>query len=296
MFSSDKLKKLEELAGKLGKANVQLGSEWAKQVINSEANGEREDPMEPTIVKLEEAVTGEEVETAAGTYFRIRRNLKLAWPEAGETVKLYKSVFLGAGRRLEIDEKQSDLNALLHADPQAITYLDIETCGFSGTAIFLIGWCYFDGEDDMIVEQALARNYAEEAGIIAATCERLMKTHVLATYNGKRFDLPSICERAIIHRQTVPPVLAHVDLLDQTRARWKSVLPNCQLQTVERFLCKRPRTGDIHGSAIPQAYHDFVKTSDARKLKTIIHHNFLDIVTLAEMTARLLAGQEPENF
>jgi uncharacterized protein YprB with RNaseH-like and TPR domain len=194
------------------------------------------------------------------------------------------------------EESAADIATLLHADPQAITFLDIETCGLAGTSIFLIGWCYFDGDDDFIIEQAFARDYAEEAGIIAATCERLMKTHVLATYNGKRFDFPSISDRAIIHRQIVPPLLAHVDLLDQARARWKPLLPNCKLQTVELHLCRRPRHGDIPGSEIPQAYHDFVRTGDARNIKTIIHHNFLDIVTLAEITARLLAGENPETL
>jgi uncharacterized protein len=86
-----------------------------------------------------------------------------------------------------------------------------------------------------------------------------------------------------------------LDLLEQTRSRWKKCLPNCQLQTVELFLCRRPRHGDIQGHEIPQAYHDFVKNLDARKLKNIIHHNFLDIVTLAEITIRLLAGHEPES-
>jgi uncharacterized protein YprB with RNaseH-like and TPR domain len=291
MTLTDKLKKLKELAGKLGNDKIQLGSQWASEHQNNEQTGQNEFGK---ILPLSEAIAGEVVETVAGKYLRIRQNLKTVWPESSEIVQLYKDVFLNGGKSAGIEESD-EVTALLHADPQAITYLDIESCGLAGTSIFLIGWCYFDGNDDLVVEQAFARDYEEEAGIIYATCERLIKTHVLATYNGKRFDYPSICERAIIHRQVVPPLLAHVDLLYQARAKWKKSLPNCKLQTVETYLCSRRRHGDIPGAEIPQAYHDFVKTGDARKIKTIIHHNFLDIVTLAEITARLLAGENPKN-
>jgi uncharacterized protein YprB with RNaseH-like and TPR domain len=302
MLSDDKRKKLEELAGKLGKKKLQFGSDWAAQANISEKSSNNtkfkansKDDRQPK-VKLEDALEGQEAKTPVGTYFLIRRNLSTNWPESTEIRSLYKQVFTENDVAIEIDEKNQDLTALLKADPRKITYLDIETCGFSGTMIFLIGWCYFDGNDDIIVEQALARNYAEESAMIYAACERLMETQVIVSFNGKRFDMPSINERAIVNRQVAPPVLSHLDLLDQVRARWKKQLPNCKLQTVETILCQRPRTGDIHGSAIPQAYHDFVKTEDARKLKTIIHHNFLDVVTLAEITARLLSGQSPNDF
>jgi uncharacterized protein YprB with RNaseH-like and TPR domain len=291
MTFADKIKKLTDLAGKLGSDKIQLGSQWASTHLENERAEQQEFGK---ILPLRAAIVGEEIQTAVGKYFLIRRNLKTVWPESVKIVQLYKDVFLKGGMT-SVTMKSDDVAVLLQANPQAITYLDIETCGFSGTNIFLIGWCYFDGEDDLVVEQAFARDYAEEAGIIYAICERLMKTHVLATYNGKRFDFPSICERAIIHRQLVPPVLAHVDLLDHARAKWKPSLPNCKLQTLEMQLCGRRRHGDIPGAEIPQAYHDFVKTGDARKIKTIIHHNFLDIVTLAEITARLLAGDDPKT-
>ncbi len=270
----------------MAKANIVLGSQFEKKPKPPKTS------QEPLL--LETAVPGEARELGTGKYYHIRRNLKTLWPQAGQIVDLYKNVFLGAGRRLTPESAGPELHAVTAADPQNVTYLDIETCGFSGTPIFLVGWCYFDGRDDLIVEQALARDYAEEAGIIGAAADRLAQTQVLVTYNGKRFDFPSIKERAVIHRVKMPKVSTHLDMLYSARAHWKTDLPNCKLKTVELFLCRRPRHGDIDGADIPQAYHDFVKTLDARKLKTIIHHNFLDLVTLAEITARLLAGQEPD--
>ncbi|MFA5864653.1 MAG: ribonuclease H-like domain-containing protein [Phycisphaerae bacterium] len=290
MFPSDKLRKLEELAGKLDKSKIFLGSYWAKSRETQNRNSEpgRE------IIRLEETVNGENIELPAGTYYRIRKNLTAVWPEAASIVQLYKKVMFGAGQLLDLKCAGHELNALTAATPPCVTYLDIETCGFSGTSIFLIGWCYFDGENDFVIEQALARDYTQEAGILAAAAERLSATQVLVTYNGKRFDLPSIMERAIIHRVDVPQAPTHLDMLLEARKRWKRHLPNCQLQTVELFLCRRARRGDIDGADIPQVYHDFVKNLDARKLKHVIHHNFLDVVTLAEITIRLLAGEEPE--
>jgi uncharacterized protein YprB with RNaseH-like and TPR domain len=285
MISADKLKKLEDLAGKLAGANIFLGSQLEKK--------KKAPATIHKILSLEEAVPGEVKELVPGKYYHIRRNLKALWPQATEIVTLYKSVFCGTARRLDLQSAGRELTAVTAAPPHAVTYLDIETCGFSGTPIFLVGWCFFDGQNDLVVEQALARDYAEESGILAATADRLAQTEVLVTYNGKRFDVPTLRERAVIHRVKLPKTPVHLDMLYPARAHWKTDLPNCKLKTVELHLCRRPRHGDIDGADIPQAYHDFVKNLDARKLKTIIHHNFLDLVTLAEITARLLAGHEP---
>jgi uncharacterized protein YprB with RNaseH-like and TPR domain len=66
-------------------------------------------------------------------------------------------------------------------------------------------------------------------------------------------------------------------------------LPDCRLQTLEVFLCNRRRTGDVPGSEIPAAYHRFVSTGDARLLRDILHHNFLDLFTMAELVPKLLS-------
>lgn len=288
MVSPDKFSRLEDLAAKLGKLKVSLGSEWAKQ--SQSAAREREKADRPKITYLEEAVAGQVRDTGGGKYYHIQKVVTTVWPEARAIVDLYKKAFVGRRK----DGINPDLETLTSAPPENITYLDIETCGFAGTTIFLVGWCRLDGDGELVVEQALARDYAEEASILRAVAERMTDTRVLVTFNGKSFDLPSLRERAIIHRVRLPEPVAHVDILHQARSQWKHILPNCQLQTLELFLCRRPRRGDVPGAAIPQIYHDFVKNLDARKLKLILHHNFLDIVTLAEITARLLVGRQPE--
>ena len=64
-------------------------------------------------------------------------------------------------------------------------------------------------------------------------------------------------------------------------------LPNCKLQTLERFVCRRLRRDDIAGSQIPREYHQFVRTGDARQLCSILQHNALDLLTLAELSLRI---------
>ncbi|MFW6133469.1 MAG: ribonuclease H-like domain-containing protein [Planctomycetota bacterium] len=74
------------------------------------------------------------------------------------------------------------------------------------------------------------------------------------------------------------------------RRRWRRDVPNCRLQTLEAVLCGRHRRGDIPDAAIPEAYHDFVATGDARRMGDILHHNLLDLLTMAQLVSALLTG------
>ncbi len=48
--------------------------------------------------------------------------------------------------------------------------------------------------------------------------------------------------------------------------------------------------GDIPGEEIPAAYHHFVRTGDARDMLTVLHHNALDLLTLADIALALSSG------
>ena len=72
--------------------------------------------------------------------------------------------------------------------------------------------------------------------------------------------------------------------------RWRRLLPDCKLQTLERFICRRTRGADVPGAQIPQEYHYFVRTGDARRLAEIVRHNQLDLLTLWELVLRLVAA------
>ena len=85
----------------------------------------------------------------------------------------------------------------------------------------------------------------------------------------------------------VPETAGHLDLLHAARRVYRGVLPDCRLETLERYVCQRRRTEDIAGHLIPEAYHHFVRTGNAIDLGRIISHNAWDLVTLLDLMLRL---------
>jgi hypothetical protein len=158
-------------------------------------------------------------------------------------------------------------------------FLDLETCGFSGTPLFLAGMLRVEGREAVLI-QLLARDYSEEASVVAATAALLARHPLLVTFNGRSYDLPFLRDRGVRHGIAVPTPPGHLDLLHAARRRWREVLPNCRLQTLESRLTGRIRSGDVPGSEVPERYHDFVRDGDPRPLVPVLRHNLLDLVTL----------------
>ena len=170
-------------------------------------------------------------------------------------------------------------------------FLDIETCGLQPAPVFLIGLCHI-GDRNLVLRQLFARDYAEERAILAEV-ERIIAEHdFLITYNGKTFDMPFLRQRAVYHRLSFSATIPHLDLLWMARRRWKAILPDCRLKTLEWRVLRRLRAGDIDGSDIPGAYHEYVKHGQPHRLIPVFHHNLLDVVAMAELLPRLF---EPDR-
>jgi uncharacterized protein YprB with RNaseH-like and TPR domain len=172
-------------------------------------------------------------------------------------------------------------------DPESVTlddfvFMDIETTGLSSSPLFLIGIMMW-GQDGFQVHQFFARNYAEEAAVIATFLDRCLAAKLLVTFNGKTYDYPYIRNRAAANGIPFALDLVHVDLLHESRRIWKHQLPDCKLQTLESRICGRDRVGDIPGSEIPEAYHTYVRTNNACQMVSALEHNMLDLVTLADI-------------
>ena len=182
-----------------------------------------------------------------------------------------------------------DVAPLAAAQPSDLLFLDLETLGLGNSAVFLIG-CLTLGEGGACVQQLLARDYSEEASIIREFARLLRGRRVLVSFNGKSFDWPVLTGRAGMWHVALPgpDELAHLDVLYECRRRWGGRLPDCRLVTIESRICGRERRGDVQGERIPQVYHDFVATGDARLIEPVLRHNALDLVTLAEVLGRLL--------
>ena len=167
-----------------------------------------------------------------------------------------------------------------------VLFVDLETTGLSNTPVFLIGAMVWT-EAGLSVRQYFARNLDEEAAILSIFAEHLSPATWLVTFNGNSFDWPFTQARAFHHGVDVPFHGTHVDLLHVGRRAWGDSLPNCKLQTLERFICDRTRVGDIPSSQIPDAYLRFTRTGDASQMASVLEHNALDLITLAELITRL---------
>ncbi len=248
---------------------------------------------------------GAVIENASGRHLLIEEPLDSLLPGGGRLVD-------GAQRHLSrIAKNNADLHLELAAFaehfPRRTFYLDLETCGFAGAMVFLVGLIR-STDRGLVLSQLLARDYSEERAMFETFWKMAAGHAVVVTFNGKSFDWPAVNDRSTLHHlgrdarsagfsppcDDVPagplarydprPNPIHFDLLHHARRRWRRRLPNCKLQTLERFLCGRYRTGDIPGSEIPAAYHDFVRTGSAAQMRSILHHNALDLVTLLELS------------
>ncbi|HXV13743.1 MAG TPA: ribonuclease H-like domain-containing protein [Candidatus Krumholzibacteria bacterium] len=181
------------------------------------------------------------------------------------------------------------------ADPHSILFLDIETAGLSAnTYVFLCGLMRFDPETGTFeVEQAFARDYAEEEGLLLHVRSALERFDTVVTYNGASFDMPFLRTRMAVHR--IPDIvpMGSVDLLHATRRVFRPALPNVRLVTVEEHLRGTARVDDIPSRFIPRAYHEYVRTQDARIMRNVVYHNRMDLFTMAVILNRLAAEGAP---
>ena len=225
-------------------------------------------------------------------YHLVSRKLSQLGADCLPVARRYVTVMRGAGQRFDELAASAGLCHAASARPEDPLFIDIESCGLAGASIFLVGtMVYRHGE--LVFRQHLARDYAEEEAILHAFSRRYAASPLLVTFNGKAFDMTMIRERAAFHGVALPRrEPPHLDLLQEARRLWRGRVPNCRLQTLEKLLCGRSRIGDIPGWAIPEAYHRFVDTGDARQMADILHHNLLDLLTMAELLCAVLTGAD----
>jgi len=257
--------------------------------------------------------SGEVVETPFGPHLRIDLPLEKLW-QGGEKLIAARQEFLrtqlaAANQAVEPTiVMDAEFAAFVTALPDRTLALDLETCGLAGSALFLVGLLRQVGGVPA-VQMLLARNYAEEAAVLASLWQTVAEHDVLLTFNGKTFDWPMVVERSVRHRlqpvgwasptkraafdsemvDGAHPMKVHIDILHHSRRRWKKQLPNCRLQTLERHICRRTRAADIPGHAIPAVYAEYVRTGIEREMDTVLYHNALDLVTLFDLAHRLAA-------
>ncbi|MBZ5579566.1 MAG: ribonuclease H-like domain-containing protein [Acidobacteriia bacterium] len=241
---------------------------------------------------IEELVSGAVVETAYGAHFETEKR----W----ERHRRHGSVGIG-----ELGDLPEDLlaslsgGAIARAHPTKWAFLDTETTGLAGgtgTYAFLVGVGSIDAEGFRL-RQFFMRDYGEEASLLARLSEHLAQFDVLITYNGKAYDQPLLETRYRMARARHPfDRLEHLDLLFGARRLWKLRLESCRLVDLENQILGVERQGDLPGEMIPYYYFEYLRSQQAMRLVPIFHHNAIDILSLACLTAIVpLAFRAPEE-
>jgi hypothetical protein len=168
--------------------------------------------------------------------------------------------------------------------------IDIETGGFAGTPVFLIGLVLLD-RWPLVVRQFLARDYPEEDAILRALAELAAQRSTWVTFNGKSFDEPMLRDRATLYRIPLPPPQLHVDLLHAARRAWRGELPDFRLATLEQRILGRQRVGDVPSCDVPDLFHYFIRTGNAAPLRPVLEHNRIDLLSATELLLRLSGGE-----
>jgi uncharacterized protein len=230
---------------------------------------------------VEDLLSGQVVNTTHGAHF--------------ETEKLHDRNSLHGSMEIsnliELPEDLLDLisNGTIPAShPTKWAFLDTETTGLAGgtgTYAFLVGVGSID-KCGFRVRQFFMRDYGEEASQLHALAAYLEPFDVLITYNGKTYDQPLLETRFRMARARHPFTrMEHVDLLFGARRLWKLRMESCRLTNLESEILGITREGDVPGSLIPYLYFEYVRTRQASRLVPVFHHNVMDIVSLACLTA-----------
>jgi uncharacterized protein YprB with RNaseH-like and TPR domain len=229
----------------------------------------------------EDYLSGDEIETQHGRHF--------------ETEKLYErhrrhgSIGIADLEDLPHDLLEPISNGVIPSvPPSRWCFLDTETTGLaggSGTYAFLVGVGRITPEG-FRVRQFFMRDFGEEASQLSALHEHLKNFEVLITYNGRTYDQPLLETRFRMIRQRPPfASLEHLDLLFGARRLWNLRFDSCRLVDLENQILGVERQGDLPGELIPYVYFEYLRRHEIFRLVPIFHHNAMDILTLACLTA-----------
>jgi uncharacterized protein len=246
----------------------------------------------PSRYFIENLMSGEVVQTPHGEHFETEK----VW----ERHRRHGSVDIS-----DLAELPEDLlhhlseGAIEKSHPTRWAFLDTETTGLAGgtgTYAFLIGVGSIDA-GGFRLRQFFMRDYGEEASLLHRLHEHLSQFDVLITYNGKAYDQPLLETRFRMARARHPfDRMEHLDLLFGARRLWKLRLESCRLVELEFQILGVERQGDLPGEMIPYCYFEFLRTKQAFQIVPIFHHNALDILSLACLTAIVpFAFRKPED-
>jgi hypothetical protein len=281
---------IQEQLAQLRRKIARIDRKWSAPAVSGGA-GRSEPALRPGLtpedlpLRIERLISGEVVRTAHGEHFETER----LW----ERHRRHGSVDIS-----DLAELPEDLlgplmgSSAAGSPPARWAFLDTETTGLAGgagTYAFLIGVGSIEPAGFRL-RQFFMRDYGEEPSLLWRLAQYLEGFDVLVTYNGKSYDQPLLETRfrmARAHTGRLRPFdrMEHLDLLFGARRLWKLRLESCRLVDLERRILGVEREGDLPGEMIPYCYFEFLRTQEAFRVVPIFHHNAIDILSLACLTA-----------
>jgi uncharacterized protein YprB with RNaseH-like and TPR domain len=167
-----------------------------------------------------------------------------------------------------------------------LLFFDIETMGLKDRPVILIGMARLK-DKNITVKQYLSTDLKDEKSMLEGFISDLNQKTVFVSFNGRSFDLPFIKGRNYHHGILEDLNLHHLDLLHFSRRTWGRTLPNCRLQTLEKYLFNLERYDDVPSSQVPAFYEKYLQTNNIGPLIPIVEHNRQDVVTLAKILSKL---------
>lgn len=237
--------------------------------------------LNPSRYFVEEYLSGTEVQTPFGCHFETERLY--------ERHRRHGTVDISSLHELpeNLFDAISD-GTVAHAECTRWAFLDTETTGLaggSGTYAFLIGVGRITPEGFRL-RQFFMRDLGEEPSLLYGLAQHLSEFDTLVTYNGKVYDQPLLETRYRMARAALPfDRLQHMDILFGARRLWKLRFDSCRLVELENQILGVEREGDLPGEMIPYVYFDYLRTKEAFRVVPILHHNAIDILTLACLCA-----------
>lgn len=163
---------------------------------------------------------------------------------------------------------------------------DIETMGLFTRPIILFGVAQIS-DKHILINQYFLRNIEEEPAGLMGFLSHINENSVFITFNGRTFDVPYIRERLAYYRMNGDLEKPHFDILYFSRRAWRERVPNCRLNTLERYLFGIERKDDVPSALVPDFYETYIRSKNVGPLIPIIEHNKQDLVTLANIFSKL---------
>ncbi len=232
---------------------------------------------------IEQVVPGRFQETPHGEAFLVETRYPLEHKQGCAPLRITAS--------LDVIAEWAREPCLAEAGPDTFAFLDTETTGLAGgtgTYAFMVGVGRYDGEAFHLA-QFFMRDPMEELALLAALTEFLRPCQALVTFNGKAFDVPLLNARYISNgEQPLLASAAHLDLLPLARRLWRDRLPSRTLGCLEEHILGLTRTHeDVPGWVVPSLYFDYLRSGDARPLKSVFYHNAMDVLSLAALLSHV---------